>query len=264
MGFRFRRSIDAARRLPLMHDGRCGGPVAGVEAAANRLAPDGSLSPDRALTTGPAIAVVGVLAGAEAIIGIILLGLMVAGSRTARDIEDYFHRMSRAQYVSLPRLSSGEVAYPLELGRVVRHQRQSEGSGVGSDEQVVRANQGASPPEVRANLRAVPRGVLGELQDLDVEKEAHGLSGPVRVDYPTPAIHAGRRMNVDRRRFAKSLTGVVGALAARPEGDSRVSDARTPPHWWNLPADGAVPAVLRRGPGSRRAVSDPESRSCGC
>ena len=87
---------------------------------------------------------------------------------------------------------------------------------MGSDEQVVRANQGASPPEVRANLRAVPRGVLGELQDLDVEKEAHGLSGPVRVDYPTPAIHAGRRMNVDRRRFAKSLTGVVGALAAGP------------------------------------------------
>jgi hypothetical protein len=34
-----------------------------------------------------------------------------------------------------------------------------------------------------------------------------GLSGPVRVDYPTRAVNSGGRMNVDRRGFAKSLTG---------------------------------------------------------
>ena len=44
-----------------------------------------------------------------------------------------------------------------------------------------------------------------------------GLSGLVRVDYPTRAINSEERMNVNRRDFAKSLTGVVGALAAGPK-----------------------------------------------
>lgn len=49
-----------------------------------------------------------------------------------------------------------------------------------------------------------------------------GLSGPVRVDYPTRAVNSGGRMNVDRRGFAKSLTGVTeaapGPTLRRPDG----------------------------------------------
>jgi hypothetical protein len=53
---------DPAGRLPLMHDGGGGGPVAGVEAAADGFPADRALHPDRALAPGPAIALVEVLA----------------------------------------------------------------------------------------------------------------------------------------------------------------------------------------------------------
>ena len=39
---------------------------------------------------------------------------------------------------------------------------------MGGDEQVVCADQGASPLQACANLRVVPGGIVGELEDLNV------------------------------------------------------------------------------------------------